>query len=110
MTPKFKIKKDDTVVIRTGRDKGKTGKVLQVMPKEERVLVQGVNMVTKHTKPSAGGPGGIERKEMSLHISNVGLADPKTGKATRVAYKMDGDKKTRVAAKSGNVIETAKAK
>ena len=106
MQPKLKIKKDDTVVVRTGKDKGKTGKVLRVMPTENRALVQGVNLVTKHRKPSQANPqGGIEKIEASIHISNLGLADPKTGKATRVAMKMVGDKKLRVAKKSGEQVD-----
>lgn len=104
MQPKIKIKKDDTVVVRTGKDKGKTGKVLKVMPTENRAVVQGVNMVTKHRKPSAAGAGGIDKVEASIHISNLGLADPKTGKATRVKMKMVGEKKVRVA-KSGEQLD-----
>lgn len=103
--PKLKIKKDDTVVVRTGKDKGKTGKVLRVMPTENRAIVQGVNLVTKHRKPSAAGAGGIEKIEASIHISNLGLADPKTGKATRVGMKTVGDKKVRVARKSGEQVD-----
>jgi large subunit ribosomal protein L24 len=103
--PKLKIKKDDTVVVRTGKDKGKTGKVLRVMPTENRAVVQGVNLVTKHRKPSQGNPqGGIEKIEASIHISNLGLADPKTGKATRVKMKTVGDKKVRTA-KSGEQLD-----
>ncbi len=101
MQPKLKIKKDDTVVVRTGKDKGKTGKVLRVMPTENRAVVQGINLVTKHRKPSNTGAGGIEKIEASIHISNLGLADPKSGKATRVGSKTVGDKKVRVAKKSG---------
>jgi large subunit ribosomal protein L24 len=99
---KLKIKKDDTVVVRTGKDKGKTGKVLRVMPTENRAVVQGINLVTKHRKPSqTSATGGIEKIEASIHISNLGLADPKSGKATRVGSKTVGDKKVRVAKKSG---------
>lgn len=105
MQPKLKIKKDDTVVVRTGKDKGKTGKVLRVMPTENRAVVQGVNLVTKHRKPSQGGAGGIEKIEASIHISNLGLADPKTGKATRVGMKTVGDKKLRVSKKSGEQVD-----
>lgn len=105
MQPKLKIKKDDTVVVRTGRDKGKTGKVLRVIPAENRALVQGVNLVTKHKKPSAAGAGGIEKMEASIHISNLGLADPKTGKAVRVGMKTVGDKKLRVSKKSGEQLD-----
>ncbi len=81
MAVKLKIRKGDKVVVRTGKDKGKSGEVLKVMPKESRVLVQGVNMVKRHTRPAAGNPGGIVDKEASIHISNVALADPKTGQA-----------------------------
>ena len=101
-----KIKKGDRVVVLTGKDKGRSGQVLQVLPKENRVLVSGVNMVKRHTKPSQGDPqGGIKNKEATLHISNVAYVDPKSGEATRVGFKMDGDKKVRVAKKSGEVID-----
>lgn len=104
--PKLKIKKGDKVVVLTGRDKGKSGEVLQVMGAEGRVLVQGVNVVKKHNKPTQTSPGGIESRELPLHISNVALADPKTGKATRVGYKFLKDgKKVRVAKKSGETVE-----
>jgi len=101
-----KIKKGDRVVVLTGKDKGRQGPVLQVMPKESRVLVGGINMVKRHTKPSQGDPnGGIKNKEASLHISNVAFIDPKSGAPTRVGFKIDGDKKVRVALKSGEVID-----
>ena len=101
-----KIKKGDRVVVLTGKDKGRQGQVLQVMPKESRVLVGGINMVKRHTKPSQGDPnGGIKSKEASLHISNVAYIDPKSGAPTRVGFKIDGDKKVRVALKSGEVID-----
>ncbi|MGI6079765.1 MAG: 50S ribosomal protein L24 [Candidatus Avilachnospira sp.] len=98
-----KIKKDDMVRIIAGKDKGKDGKVLSVDTKKNRVLVEGCNMVTKHQKPSAGNPqGGIIQKENPVHISNVMLlAD---GQPTRVGFKMEGDKKVRVAKKTGKVI------
>ena len=102
---KLKIKKDDTVIVRTGKDKGKTGKVLRVWPTENRALVQGINLITKHRKPSAGGAGGIEKIEASIHISNLGLVDPKSGKATRVGVKKVADKKVRVAKKSGEQLD-----
>lgn len=103
---KLKIKKGDQVIILTGRDKGGKGEVLKVFTEENRVLVQGVNQVTKHNKPSQFSAGGIEKKELPIHISNVALADPKTGKATRVGYKVLKDgKKVRVAKKSGETIE-----
>jgi large subunit ribosomal protein L24 len=82
-----KIKKGDTVVVRTGKDKGRTGTVLQVLPKDSKVLVQGVNVAVRHRKPSQTNPqGGVDRREAPMHISNVGLADPKTGKATRIRF------------------------
>jgi large subunit ribosomal protein L24 len=99
-----KIKKGDRVVVLTGKDKGRSGQVLQVMPKENRVLVSGVNMVKRHTKPSQGDPqGGIKNKEASLHISNVAYLH--NGEPTRVGFRIDGDKKVRVAKKSGEVID-----
>ncbi len=102
-----KIKKGDSVVVRSGKDKGRTGTVLQVMPKEGRVLVSGVNVAARHRKPSQVNPqGGIDRREAPMAISKVGLADPKTGKATRVRFETSKDgKKVRVAAKSGEKID-----
>lgn len=102
---KFKIKKGDTVVVLTGKDKGKKGEVKHVDTTLSRVTVSGVNLQTKHRKPSQAGGGGLEKIEKSLHISNVALADPKSGKPTRVGYKMVGDKKVRVAKKSGEQVE-----
>ena len=99
-----KIKKGDTVVVLTGKDKGKTGSVLQVLPKEDRVVVQGVNLVQRHTKATQADPqGGIKSKEAALHVSNVALTDS-NGKATRVGFRIDGDKKVRVAKTTGEVI------
>jgi large subunit ribosomal protein L24 len=101
-----KIKKGDRVVVLTGKDKGRQGPVLRVLPKDSRVLVGGINLVKRHTKPTQGDPqGGIKNKEASLHISNVALLDPKSGEATRVGFRIDGDKKVRVAKKSGEVID-----
>jgi large subunit ribosomal protein L24 len=106
MATKFKIKKGDRVVVITGREKGKTGEVLRVLREEARVVVQGLNMVKRHTKPSAASTGGIVEKEASLHISNVAHIDPKTSKATRIGYKlMEGGRKVRVARKSGETID-----
>ena len=100
-----KIKKGDKVVVLTGKDKGKTGEVLKILVEESRALVQGINLVKRHTKPSAAGQGGIVSKEASIHLSNVALADPKTGKATRVGFKVEKDgKKVRVAKRSGEVV------
>lgn len=106
MATKFKIKKGDRVVVITGRDKGKTGEVMRVLREEARVVVQGINMVKRHTKPSAASTGGIVEKEAALHISNVAHVDPKTSKATRIGYKvLDGGRKVRVARKSGETID-----
>jgi large subunit ribosomal protein L24 len=103
---KLKLKKGDQVIVLTGKSKGTKGEILKVLREEERVLVAGVNVVKKHTKPSQSGPGGIENVERSVHISNVALADPKTGKPTRVGYKTLKDgKKMRVAKRSGETIE-----
>ena len=100
-----KIKKGDTVVILAGKDKGKTGEVTKIMPKEDRVLVSGVNVHARHRKPTQLNPqGGIERKEAPLHISNVAVADPKDGSPTRVRFEDRDGKKVRVAAKSGELI------
>ena len=97
-----KIKKGDKVVVITGKDKGKTGEVTKVLVAEQRVVVAGINQVKKHTKPSAAGQGGIVTKEASIHVSNVALADPKDGKATRVGFKIDKEgKKQRIAKRSG---------
>ena len=100
-----KIKKGDKVVIRTGKDRGKTGEVLKVLVNEQRVLVQGVNVAKRHEKPSMRSQGGITNKELSIHISNVALADPKDGAATRVGFKtLDDGTKTRFAKRSGEVV------
>jgi large subunit ribosomal protein L24 len=100
-----KIKKGDKVVILAGKDKGKTGEVTQVLPKEDRVVVAGVNTVKRHQRPTQTTPGGIEEKDAPIHVSNVALADPKTGEPTRVGFKVEGDKKVRIAKKSGEVID-----
>ena len=102
-----KIKKGDSVVVRSGKDKGRTGTVVQVLPKEDKVIVQGVNVAVRHRKPTQVNPqGGIERREAPMAIAKVGLADPKTGKATRVRFETGKDgKKVRVAVKSGEKID-----
>ncbi|UUP19397.1 50S ribosomal protein L24 [Nitratireductor thuwali] len=100
-----KIKKGDKVVVLAGRDKGRSGEVIQVMPKEDRALVRGVNVVRRHQKQSAQDAGGIIAKEAPIHLSNLALADPKDGKPTRVGFKIDGDKKVRVAKRSGETID-----
>ena len=100
-----KIRKGDTVVILSGKDKGKTGEVIKSLPKDMKVVVSGVNVHARHRKASQTNPqGGIERKEAPLHVSNVAVADPKTGKATRVRFEERDGKKVRVAAKSGELI------
>ena len=101
-----KIKKGDKVVVLAGRDKGKEGEVAKVLPTEGRVIVQGANMVKRHTKQSQTEKGGIVEKEASLHLSNIALQDPKDGKATRVGYKtLDDGRKVRYAKRSGEVID-----
>jgi len=107
MARKFKIKKGDKVIVITGKDKGQTGEVLRVLRKDERVLVQGLNMVKRHQRPSQVSPGGIMDKEAPLHISNVALVDPKTDRPTRVGYKtVEGERKVRFATRSGEVIDS----
>jgi large subunit ribosomal protein L24 len=99
-----KIKKGDRVVVLAGKDKGRTGEVARVLPTENRVMVTGINMVQRHTRPSQGDPqGGIKNKEASLHLSNVAIADA-NGKASRVGFRMEGDKKVRFAKTTGDVI------
>src|ERR1051325_8316947 len=103
---KFRIRKGDTVIVVSGRERGKKGAVLRVLRKDSRVLVQGVNMVKRHTRPSAANAGGILEKEAPIHISNVALADPKLGKPTRVGFKfLDDGRKVRFAKLSGEVID-----
>ena len=103
---KLHIKKGDTVYVNAGNDKGKTGKVLSVAPAENRAVVEGVNLVSKHTKPNSKAPqGGIIKQEAPIHVSNLSLIDPKSGKATRVGYKMVDGKKVRYAKKSGEEIK-----
>ena len=103
---KFKIKKNDTVIVLAGEDKGKTGKVLKVLVDKQRALVEGVNMVNKSAKPSAKNPqGGFVKMEAPIHISIISLIDPKSGKPTRIAIKREGKKVTRIAKKSGEEIK-----
>jgi large subunit ribosomal protein L24 len=103
---KLKIKKGDKVVVITGRDKGKSGEVLRVLRDENRVIVQGVHMVKRHTRPGAGQAGGIVEKEAAIHVSNVAHIDPKSQKPTRVGYKILGDgRKVRIARRSGEVLD-----
>ena len=101
-----KIKKGDNVVVLTGKDKGRSGTVLEMITKSDRVLVQGINMVKRHTKQSQTSEGGIVAKEASIHVSNLALADPKDGKATRVGIKKNDDgKNVRFAKRSGDLID-----
>ena len=100
-----KIKKGDSVVVLSGKDKGKRGEVTKSMPKDGKVIVSGVNIITRHRKPTQASPqGGLERAEAPLHVSKVALEDPKTGRPTRVRFEVRGDKKVRVAARSGELI------
>ena len=103
---KLHIKKDDTVIVLAGRDKGKKGKVQKVLVEEQRAIVEGINMVSKSQKPSAKNPqGGIVKQEAPIHISNLSLIDPKSGKATRVSIKHEGKNVIRIAKKSGEEIK-----
>ncbi|HXG79900.1 MAG TPA: 50S ribosomal protein L24 [Methyloceanibacter sp.] len=104
--PKLKIKKGDHVVVITGKDKGKKGEVLKVLPDENRAIVKGVAMVRRHQRQTATQEGGIVAKEAPIHISNIALEDPKDGKPTRVGYKFLKDgRKVRYAKRSGEVID-----
>ena len=100
-----KIKKGDKVVVLAGRDKGRTGEVMEVIPTESRARVQGINMVKRHTKQSQTEQGGIISKEAPIHLSNLAVADPKDGKPTRVGFKVEGGSKVRIAKKSGELID-----
>ena len=104
--PKLKIKKGDHVVVITGKDKGKKGEVLKVIPAENRAMVKGVSMVRRHQRQTAAQEGGIIAKEAAIHISNLAIEDPKDGKPTRVGYKFLKDgRKVRFARRSGEVID-----
>lgn len=107
MLAKFKVRKGDEVVITAGKDRGRKGEVIKVMPKDSRLVVRGLNLIKRHTKPSAENPdGGVVQKEASVHISNVQLADPESGLPTRVGYKiLEDGKKVRFAKRSGQVID-----
>ena len=100
-----KIRKGDKVVVLCGRDKGRTGEVIEVRPSEDRVVVRGVNMVKRHQRQTAQQEGGIISKELPIHLSNVAFADPKDGKPTRVGFNIQGDKKIRIAKRSGAEID-----
>ncbi len=106
MAKKFKIKKGDKVQVTTGRDKGKSGEVLRVLREDDRVLVQGVNIVKRHTRASQTNPGGIVEKEAPLHVSNVAHIDPKSSSPTRIGYRTDeAGRKVRFAKRSGEAID-----
>ena len=106
MTLKFKIRKGDRVAILSGKDKGKTGEILKMIPDVRRAIVQGVNMVKRHTTPSQAGAGGVVEKEASIHVSNISLIDPKDDRATRVGFKsLEDGRKVRYAKKSGEIID-----
>ena len=100
-----KIKKGDRVIVLTGKDRGAEGDVIQVMPQDDRVVVRGLNVMKKHQKQTQTEQGGIVTKEAPIHISNVALKDPKTGRATRVGFKVEDGKKVRIAKGSGEVID-----
>ena len=101
-----KIKKGDRVVVLAGRDKGRTGEVVEVRPVDDRAVVRGINVVKRHTRPTQQQEGGIISKEMPIHLSNLAVADPKDGKATRVGFKkLDDGRKVRVAKRSGDLID-----
>lgn len=105
-TPKFNIRKEDNVIVLSGDDKGKKGRVLEVIKDKSRVLIEGVNIISRHTKPNAATPnGGIVKKEAPIHISKVALLDPKTGKATRIGKSVVKGKSVRISKKSGEVIK-----
>jgi large subunit ribosomal protein L24 len=100
-----KIRKGDKVVVLAGKDKGNSGEVLSVSPKEGRAVVRGVNVVVRHQKQTQTQEAGLIRKEAPIHLSNLAIADPKDGKPTRVGFKIDGEAKVRVAKRSGVVID-----
>ena len=100
-----KIRKGDKVVVLAGKDKGRSGEVIQVMPKDDKAVVRGINMVKRHQRQSQTQEAGIISKEAPIHLSNLGVADPKDGKPTRVGFKMVGEKKVRFAKRSGEVID-----
>ena len=102
---KLKIKKGDKVKVVTGKNKGKVGDIIKVFPSDNKVIVSGVNLVKKHTKPSQTSEGGIIQKELPIHVSNISYVDPKTNEATKIGYKtLDDGKKVRFAKKSGEII------
>ena len=101
-----KFKKGDTVIVMAGRDKGKTGEIMRVVPGQQRLYVRGVNVVKRHTRQTQNSPGGIVEKESGIHISNVSHIDPKDDKPTRVGFKViEGDRKVRFAKRSSEIID-----
>ena len=100
-----KIRKGDKVVVLAGKDKGRTGEVLAVLPKEDRAVVRGVNMVKRHQRQTPNAEGGIISKEAPIDLSNLALLDPKDSKPTRVGFRMEGDRKVRFSKRSGEVID-----
>ncbi len=100
-----KIRKGDRVVVLAGKDKGRTGEVIQMMPKVDKALVRGINMVKRHQRQTQTQEAGIINKEAPIHVSNLAIADPKDGKPTRVGFAMEGDKKVRIAKRSGEKID-----
>ena len=103
---KFRIKRGDRVVVISGRDRGRQGEVLRVLRKEDRLIVQGVNVVKRHQRPTAGHPGGIIDKEAAIHVSNVAHVDPTSSRPTRIGYKtLDDGRKVRFAKRSGEIID-----
>jgi large subunit ribosomal protein L24 len=106
MAAKFKLKKGDKVVVTTGRNKGRKGEIIRMIPSETRAIVSGINKVKRHTRPAAGNPGGIVEKEAPIHLSNLAIEDPKDGKPTRVGFRtLDDGRKVRFAKRSGEVID-----
>ena len=106
MAAKFKLKKGDKVVVTTGRNKGRRGEIIRMIPSETRAIVSGINKVKRHTRPAAGNPGGIVEKEAPIHLSNLAIEDPKDGKPTRVGFRtLDDGRKVRFAKRSGEVID-----
>jgi len=107
MGQRMKIRKGDSVIVLTGRDKGKKGEIIRSLPEKNRVVVRGINVVKRHQSPSADSPGGIQEKELPIHVSNLALIDPKSGGATRIGYKhLDDGRKVRFAKKSGEMIDS----
>ena len=102
-----RIKKGDKIAVISGKDKGKTGEILKVLPKKNKAIVQGINIIKRHTKPASGSPGGIIEKELPIDCSNILHVDPKTGNPTRIGFKtLDDGRKVRYAKKSGEIIDS----